>query len=150
MVSATISVALYLTTRWQSKRDLVLDLFKEYYSEPFALRRREATAFMDKHKAVDWTSSDPYIVGAKDPNLEGYSSVVRFWQRAAILYRESELDRGLAQNLLARELGTWSRLLFKPMSVRSNMYVGDLVGQLMTAFRDGGGRTSFEAGELAP
>ncbi|WP_061934652.1 hypothetical protein [Aureimonas sp. AU22] len=147
-VGATISVAVLLANRDQSRRQTTLDLLTEYYTPEFALNRRAAERFMATHSAADWSQDDPYILGDGDPDLAGYGAVVRYWQRVAILDLEGELRSRLAYRLLAREVGYWNAILFDPMAVRPNMYVRGLLNELVERFSKGQA-DSFEFGQTA-
>lgn len=145
-VGATVSVAVLLASRLQARRQTALDLFKEYYSADFAASRRKAEAFMRKHRGVDWSCNDPYALGKGDPDLEGYGAVLRYWQRVATYHREGEVDRGLTQRLLSRELGFWRVRILDPMADRKGMYVRDQIVELARLAAIGEGRDAFEAG----
>lgn len=148
-VGATVSVALYAATRTQARRQITLDLFKEYYSADFATQRRACERFMARYEGVDWSRNDPYVLGRDDDDLGGYGAVLRYWQRVATLYREGEVSRGLTQRLLARELGFWNVRVFKVMAGRKGMYVLDTITDLARRMSIGEARTAFQDGERA-
>lgn len=136
-VGATVALSIFLAGRAQGRRQTTLDLFKEYYSADFAMQRRAAEQFMDGHRAVDWSRNDPYVIGRDDDDLAGYGAVLRFWQRVATLYDEGEINRGLAQRLLSRELGYWDVKIIQPMRGRKGMYVRDMIADLVRRFSIG-------------
>ena len=146
-VGATVSVAVYATTRAQARRQTTLELFKEYYSADFADLRRKAERFMARHADVDWSVNDPYVLGAGDADLAGYGAVLRYWQRVSTFYREGEVSRGLLQRLLGRELGFWNVRIFTAMAARKGMYVRGPIGDLAYRISIGEGRSAFEEGE---
>ena len=51
-IAATVPIGLFLANRAQSRRQVTLDLFKEYYSADFADARNKASRFMKKHKTI--------------------------------------------------------------------------------------------------
>lgn len=148
-VSATVAVAIFLATWAEARRATTLDLFKEYYDADFAAQRRAAERFMRKHAAVDWGSNDPYDIGADDPDLAGYGAVLRFWHRVAILYDEGEINRGLAQAILSRELGHWSATIIEPMAPRQGMYVRLAIADIARRFSIGKRGSDYAAGRAA-
>ena len=145
-IGGTVSLAIFMATRHQSRRQATLGLFAEYYSADFASERRQAARFMTKNKAVDWSRNDPYELGHDDPDLAGYGAVLRFWQRVATLYRENEIHRPLTQRLLSRELGEWNARIFHPMRDRKGMYVLGPVADLAYKFSIGERRDDYRAG----
>lgn len=145
-IGGTVSLAIFMATRHQSRRQATLDLFAEYYSADFANERRQAARFMRKNKTVDWSRNDPYELGRDDPDLAGYGAVLRFWQRVATLYRENEIHRTLTQRLLSREMGEWNARIFHPMRDRKGMYVLAPVADLAYKFSIGERRDDFRAG----
>lgn len=145
-VGATVALTIFLAGRAQGRRQTTLDLFKEYYSADFATQRRSAEEFMERHRAMDWSRNDPYVVGRDDDGLAGYGAVLRFWQRVATLYNEGEVNRSLAQRLLSRELGYWDAKIIEPMSGRKGMYVRDMISDLVRRFSIGERPKALSAG----
>ncbi len=145
-IGGTVSLAIFMATRHQSRRQATLDLFAEYYSADFANERRRAARFMTKNKAVDWSRNDPYHLGRDDPDLAGYGAVLRFWQRVATLYHENEIHRTLTQRLLSREMGEWNARIFHPMRDRRGMYVLGPVTDLAYKLSTGERRDDYKAG----
>lgn len=141
-ISASVTVGLFWASRAQSRRQATLDLHKEYYSVEFAKHRSGASKFMKKYKEVDWSQNDPYWIGDGDDDLEGYAIVIRFFHRFAILYEEGEINRTLAVNLFAKELGYWAERLFHPMEKRTGMNTLPSILELSrrAALADGSGR----------
>lgn len=75
--------------------------------------------------------------------------MLRYWHRVAVLYGEGELNRGLAQATLSRELGHWSATLIEPMTPRKGMYVRDAVADLARRFSIGKRGSDYAAGRVA-
>lgn len=136
-IAGTVAIAIFWAGRVAGRRETTLELHREYYSDDLAAARTGATDFMLRHRDVDWATSDPYVVGAGDADLAHYSTVVRFWHRVAVLYDEGEIDRGLAQRLMSRELGHWRALILEPMEARKDMWTRAMLVELARRFSIG-------------
>lgn len=135
LVGGLITLCIFWSTRYQAKRQVVLDLHKEYYSETFALSRAKAERFLRLYNDVDWKETNPYRMLDPKDDRPGYAAVVRYWHRVAILYKNNQLDVNLAHDLMARDLGFWYGRLIEPMRFRDGMYTLDDLLWLVDMFK---------------
>ena len=145
-IGACVTVSIFLITRQQSRRQVTLDLHKEFYSHAFAEQRGKATRFFRRYATTDWSRLSPGNLPDPDDNHQGYSEVLRFWHRVAVLYENGALDRSLAQRLLSRELGYWFGFVFEDMRERPDMFTRELLFGLSYQFETGEGKGLYLAG----
>ncbi len=145
-VGASVTLAIAFANWWQGKRQAVLELHREYYSRSFSEDRQTAARFFKRYGGADWSQIGPYALPDPDQTREGYSQVLRFWHRVAVLYQSDALDRMLAQRLLAREIGYWFGFVFEGMEAREDMFTRDLLFAFIGKMRNGRGKAEFENG----
>lgn len=144
-IAATVTSGVALAARFQSKRAATLELHKEYYSHDFAEDRRTAERFFQRYPRDQWDVS-PYKFPDPDDTLRGYSQVLRFWHRVAVLYKNYAIDRSLTEKLLSREFAYWWALIFIKMNIRDDMYTWDLLNDLSSSLLIGEGSDSYKQG----
>lgn len=145
-ISASVTFGIAYISRHQSRRQVTLDLHKEFYSHEFAEQRGKATRFFKRYATADWSKLSPSELSDPDGTHQGYSQVLRFWHRVAVLYENDALDRPLAQRLLSRELGYWFGLAFEDMRERQGMFTRKLLFGLQYQFEIGESRNLYFAG----
>lgn len=146
LLGASVAISIGWTSRLQARRQATLDLHREYYSHRFAEARLTAARFFKRYPDQDWSKQGPYDLPDPDNTREGYSEVLRFWHRVAVLYENGALDRALTEKLLSRELGHWFGLVFESMRLRKDMYTKDLLFRLRDRFLVGEDPESFRSG----
>lgn len=146
MMSALVALARLHIARRRELRKLSLDMYKEFYSREFSESRYEAERFFDANPGVDWSWADPYL--AEDPHgdRKGYASVTRYFARLSILYKESELDRDLAEKFLSRICGYWWGSVYDRMTQRGDMYTRNDIRYICENLKDGCRSAEFENG----
>ena len=120
--SLLVAITVFLANRRQAKIDLTISLYREYYSSDFGRTRYAAERFVRAHGEKDWESWNPYEADDEPELREGYSEIIRFFHRLAVLEREGRLNRALAAQLFSREYGWWDAFLFSRMERRKNWW----------------------------
>lgn len=147
-IGGVVSWSIFRANREQGKRNNTLELYKDYYSSDFAEKRVKAEKFFRKNRRSDWAGVDPYELPDSEEWRDGYSAVARYFHRVAVLYERGELNRDLASELLARELGYWFAVAFLPMRKRTDWWTRDAIYGLAREFRTGSYRQLFRRGYL--
>lgn len=137
--AAIVAFGVYAAGRKQSRIETTLEMHEEYYSSDFGRARRQAERFVRLHFDVEWSCNDPYDLPDPERLREGYSQMVRFYHRLAVLMARGRLDRGLASDLFSRELGVWFGIVFEAMSVRQNWWTHRMIFDLARRLSRAGG-----------
>ncbi|MEH3038794.1 MAG: hypothetical protein PGN21_01800 [Sphingomonas paucimobilis] len=145
-IGGTVAIGVLVSNRHQARRQLALDLHREYYSHAFSKTRRRALWFFRRHAGVDWSRVNPIDLADPDDTRDAYFEVLRFWQRVATLYEAGAIHEGLSQQLLSRELGIWFATALEETTKREGLYVGAQIRRLREAFAIGEGVVAYREG----
>lgn len=144
--SIIVAWAVFGSNRQQDEIKTILDMHRDYYSGGLAGKREDAIKFFKLYHSTDWVVNDPYDVSDPENKRDGYSEVLRFFHRLAILNINKRVDRQLTTDLFSRELGFWWGFAFCRMKKRSNWWTGQMVYRLARTLCEQGGWPSFRAG----
>jgi hypothetical protein len=142
--SALVAWGIYRAGLRQERVRTTLSQHEAYYSARFAKERARAAAFFMILNSRYPPGTDPY--DTREPKLSGYSEVIRFWHRLAVLNRHGRIDPELAAELFGYELGWWFGFGFAVMEKRENWRVRPLIVELAKTLRRHGGEALLETG----
>ena len=148
-VTLLAAFIVYYITRRQSRIDTTINLHKEYYSFTFAAYRYKAERFFRYHYDRDWSQTDPYKLDDPEGALEGYSEVLRFFHRFAVMYDWKRIDKKLASSLFSREVGYWFGRAFEPMLPRDDWWTKPMIVGLTNKLPRRGDRGAYQEGYAA-
>lgn len=145
-IGGTVAIGVLVSNRHQARRQLALDLHREYYSHAFSKTRRRALWFFRRHAGIDWSEVNPIDLNDPDDTRDAYFEVLRYWQRVATLYEAGAIHEGLSQQLLSRELGIWFAAALEETTKRKGLYVGAQIRRLRQSFATGEGVADYRQG----
>ena len=144
--SVLIALAVWILGRSRDRRNLTLELHRQYYLPEMGKARLNAAKFITANCHVDWNTIDPYKLLGEESWKDGYSEVVRYFHKVGALARENETNLPLMRRLLAREYGFWYSFLFQPMAGRVDWWTKETILGLVNVFDKAGGKSDYSNG----
>jgi hypothetical protein len=145
--TAVVALLVYRAGQAQNRITNTLDAHREYYNHEFAESRQIALQFFRVNAGRPWSKTNPYDVPDPGGLLKGYSEVLRYFHRLALLWEHNRIEKPIVGQMFAREMGYWMGVAFDPMKEREDWWTKSMIFKLsddLRASKDG--QAAFQDG----